>query len=123
MRATPTVAPWYAPWKTGRISREHVRPSSSALELVKRPGFAPALRRDLKFFRGTMPSVVVAADPVTNKRHQLYEIECMVAQEMDGTRTIDQLTERAKLYLSSVDRAQVEKLILQFAALGMISNM
>ena len=73
-------------------------------ETLRAPDFKPVLRTDLKFFRGGAPSIVVVHDPRSGKRHQLCEIECMVAQEVDGTFDLDELTKRAQLYLQAVTR-------------------
>ncbi|WP_437585432.1 HlyD family secretion protein [Sorangium sp. So ce1000] len=80
----------------------------------------PALRSDLKFFRGSEPSVVVVYDPVAGTQHALYELDCLVAHEMDGRRDLDQLTSRARRHFPDVTRQQVASLIEQIAALGLL---
>ncbi|WP_437475946.1 efflux RND transporter periplasmic adaptor subunit [Sorangium sp. So ce1014] len=84
------------------------------------PPGAPALRPDLKFFRGSEPSVVLVYDPVAGTQHALYELDCLVAQEMDGRRDLDQLTSRARRHFPDVTRQQVASLIEQIAALGLL---
>ncbi|WP_437565314.1 HlyD family secretion protein [Sorangium sp. So ce542] len=84
------------------------------------PSGVPTLRPDLKFFRGSEPSVVLVYDPVAGTQHALYELDCLVAQEMDGRRDLDQLTSRARRHFPDVTRQQVASLVEQIAALGLL---
>ncbi|XXX72013.1 efflux RND transporter periplasmic adaptor subunit [Sorangium sp. So ce134] len=84
------------------------------------PSGVPALRSDLKFFRSSEPSVVLVYDPVAGTQHALYELDCLVAQELDGRRDLDQLTSRARRHFPDVTRQQVASLVEQIAALGLL---
>ncbi|WP_437806170.1 efflux RND transporter periplasmic adaptor subunit [Sorangium sp. So ce1078] len=89
-------------------------------KLEHHPTGVPTLRPDLKFFRGSEPSVVLVYDPVAGTQHALYELDCLVAHEMDGMRDLDQLTSRARRHFPDVTRQQVASLIEQIAALGLL---
>jgi RND family efflux transporter MFP subunit len=104
------------PYATGR-------PQGPTLDALRRPGFKPILRKDLKFW-GESPQVLVVQDPATGTSYRLYYSECMLAQEMDGGYDLEGLVERAQLYVrGQVARYEIEQLVMQFAGLGLISNM
>src|SRR5262249_30725555 len=98
-------------------------PAERAVAPVHDPSFKPSLRRDVQFFRGEQANVVVVLDPRPGKRHKLTELECIPAQERDAPYPRAALPERPRLYLGTVTREQVEKFLVQFAALGLIENM
>lgn len=101
-----------------------MRPATStALETVRRPGFRPALRPDVKFSRTSSATIVVVTIGETGRMHQLYDFECLLAKEMDGTRDLDELARRARRIVPGSSRPQMEKFVVQCAALGLLQNL
>lgn len=89
--------------------------------VIRAPGFAPALRTDIRFCRGE-PPVVVVIDPVRDRRYELYDVECLIIKAMDGARDLDALTRVAQRHVASATRDQVAKLAAQAAGMGLLSN-
>jgi len=82
----------------------------------------PALRLDLRFVRGKDSTAFRVTDPKSLQFVELYELECLVAQAIDGTRSINDLTAFARAYNGTIRREQVELLVLQLANLGMLED-
>jgi RND family efflux transporter MFP subunit len=98
--------------------------SRHALALLRSPGFKPILRTDLRFEPGVQSQVTICIDPQSHNRHLFYSPECRLAHEMDGTYDLDALAERSQLYLRGpATRDEIEQLVIQFAGLGMITNL
>jgi multidrug efflux pump subunit AcrA (membrane-fusion protein) len=87
------------------------------------PGFRPQLRDQLKFYRdAATPGVVIVHDTTRDSRLQLYEVECLIAKQMDGTRDLDAVTRAAKPHVPWATREHIEKLAVQIAGMGLLSN-
>jgi multidrug resistance efflux pump len=91
-------------------------------DFVRAAGYRPALRNDIKFYKGSSVDVVVVHDPVRDRRFELYETECMVAREMNGARDLDTITRLAQKHVPWATRIHVEKLAIQFAGMGLLSD-
>lgn len=79
---------------------------------------APALRADLKLV--PYEQLVRVYEPTMQRFVQLYPIECHIAQLMNGSRTIDELTALARQFNPSVATAVVQKLIGDLACAGLL---
>jgi HlyD family secretion protein len=91
--------------------------------VIGTPGFRPHLRDGLRFYRdATLPDVVVVHDPVHNSKLQLYEVECLIAKQMDGSRDLEAITRAAKPHVPWATREHVEKLAVQIAGMGLLAN-
>jgi multidrug resistance efflux pump len=83
----------------------------------------PKLRFDLKIKRGSSdPSTVVVDDPVTHRQHRLSEIECLVAQHMDGSMSTSDLLEIAAEADASWDESKVRSFVGRLGSLGLIDG-
>jgi multidrug resistance efflux pump len=82
----------------------------------------PALRLDLRFVRSTETGLFRVCDPKTQKYVELYELECLVAQAMDGEHSSDDLTALAQTYNPEITPEQVEELIVQLVRLGLLED-
>lgn len=80
------------------------------------------LRADLRFEQGSKPSTVVAIDS-EGQAFELHEVDCLVARDMNGSRDLDTLMRRARRYVATASRAQLEEIVLQLGARGLISNL
>jgi multidrug resistance efflux pump len=90
-------------------------------DFVRAAGYRPSLRNDIKFYKGKQ-DVVVVHDPVRDRRFEMYETECMIAREMNGTRDLDAITRLAQKHVPWATRIHVEKLAIQFAGMGLLSD-
>jgi multidrug efflux pump subunit AcrA (membrane-fusion protein) len=81
------------------------------------------LREGLRFYRdASTPGVVIVHDASRNSRLQLYEVECLIAKQMDGTKDLEAITRAAKPHVPWATRAHIEKLAVQIAGMGLLSN-
>ena len=82
----------------------------------------PELRTDLRFYRGDTPDVIIIDDPRRQRRYQLYETECVIAKAMNGKRDLDAIAKAARQRIPWATRIHIEKLALQIAGMGLLSN-
>ncbi|MBC7976462.1 MAG: biotin/lipoyl-binding protein, partial [Myxococcales bacterium] len=61
-------------------------------------------------------------DPFTGKFVELYELECIIAQAIDGERTTDDLTRFACTYNPAITRRQIDALVRQLLHLGALQD-
>lgn len=83
----------------------------------------PSLRFDIKIRRSaTDPSHVVADDLATNRQHRMSEVECLIAQHMDGSMTVADLVELAREADPTWTSVRVQGFIDRLAALGLLQG-
>ncbi|HEU0037037.1 MAG TPA: HlyD family efflux transporter periplasmic adaptor subunit [Kofleriaceae bacterium] len=97
-------------------------PDRETLRRVQAWHKVPPLRIDLRFVRSSVAGLFRIVDPNTGKFVELYELECLVAQAMDGQRTIDDLTAFARMYNPTIARRQIELLLVQLLHLDMLEE-
>ncbi|MEO8699561.1 MAG: HlyD family efflux transporter periplasmic adaptor subunit [Kofleriaceae bacterium] len=91
-------------------------------DFVRRQGYCPALRDDIRFYREGGKDIVLVHDPLRDRRYQLYENECLIAREMNGKHDLDALTQVARKYLPWATRNHVEQLAIQIAEMGLLTG-
>src|SRR5690349_9994403 len=93
-------------------------PDVELLRRVRSWTSVPPLRIDLRIVRTPGSRLLRLCDPATLKFVELYELESMVAQAIDGQRTLDGLTEFARGYNPAIRREQIEELVVQLSRMG-----
>jgi multidrug resistance efflux pump len=93
-------------------------------DFVRNHGYRPALRAEIRFYRSENDGkgIVTVHDPQSDRSFQLYEAECLIAREMNGQRDLDELTSVARRHVPWADRGHVERLAIQIAGMGLLSN-
>jgi len=61
-------------------------------------------------------------DPQTTKFVELYELECLVAQALDGQRSLEDLTVIARTYNPSIQQNAVAALVVQLLEVGLLDD-
>jgi len=82
----------------------------------------PALRLDLRLVRGRDGKTFRLCDPRTQQFVELYELECLVAQALDGDRSLEELTLVARSYNPTIQPAAVESLVVQLLHIGLLEE-
>jgi multidrug resistance efflux pump len=77
---------------------------------------------DLRLVRGDATGLFRLCDPQNGKFVELYELECLVAQAMDGQRTLNNLTAFARNYNPAITQSQIEKLLMHLLHLGLLDE-
>lgn len=85
-------------------------------------GPVPALRMDLRFVRDKDSGRFRLCDPESGKFIELFELECLIAQAIDGERSFRELGEIARVYNESITDEQVESLVSQLSSLGLLDH-
>ncbi len=97
-------------------------PERDLLEEVRCFFAVPSLRLDLRFVRNNDSKLFRLCDPRSQQFLELYELECLVVQALDGVRTVDDLTALAQTYNAEIKRDQIEQLLVQLLALGLLDQ-
>jgi multidrug resistance efflux pump len=83
----------------------------------------PALRLDLRFVRSNnVAGLFRVCDPHSQQFVELYELECMVAQSINGERTVSDLLIFARSYNPAITTAQIELLIVHLLEAGLLEE-
>jgi HlyD family secretion protein len=83
----------------------------------------PALRLDLRFVRSnSVAGLFRVCDPLSQQFVELYELECMVAQSINGERSVSDLVIFARSYNPAITTAQIELLIVQLLEAGLLEE-
>lgn len=83
----------------------------------------PALRLDLRFVRSdNVAGLFRVCDPRSGLFLELYELECMVAQSINGERSVAELTAFARSYNPAITTPQIELLIVQLLEVGLLED-
>jgi HlyD family secretion protein len=80
----------------------------------------PPLRLDLRFVRSKDARCFRLCDPRNGKFVELFELECLIAQAMDGERSPDELLALARSYNPAIKRDQIEQLLVALYDLGLL---
>ena len=83
--------------------------------------FTPTLRVDVRFVPHDARSVRLY-ESTMQRFVQLDQLECHLAQLMDGRRSLDELTEIAQRYNSTFTRHVLERLVSQLNTLGLLDR-
>ena len=90
--------------------------------IVRSPGFRPTLRSDVRFLRGPSEDIVVVHDTASDRRFEMYAMECVIAKAMNGKRDISAIARAAKPHVPWATREQVEKVAIQIAGMGLLED-
>lgn len=96
--------------------------SATANAILANPTFCPRLRGDVRFLTGSKADTVIVHDTRTDRKVELYAIECQIAKAMDGTRDLDALAKVTEASFGFVPIDQVAKVAAQIAGMGLIEN-
>lgn len=85
-------------------------------------GKGTRFRAGLRFTNGDRPGIVIVHDPVADKRIELNEVDCLTLRAMEGTRDLDEGTEKARAVIPTATREEVERVVRELAAYGVLED-
>ncbi|HTE49409.1 MAG TPA: efflux RND transporter periplasmic adaptor subunit [Kofleriaceae bacterium] len=87
---------------------------------IRHPGFAPRLISDVQIARLPDQERVRVWYDGSRKWVDLQPLDCLIAQQMDGARSLDELTRFARQYDQSIERGNIERLVIDLHTIGLV---